>query len=140
MLWAPQSARRPILGPRHQARAERVAFDVSPQGQQMSIALNGKAFETALVHVASSSRVAHGVKTFGVSTAEKLKKTPTGPILFGTVVARMDEHDSYCKKAVFTRRNRYGEAVVLQSPGSRRAPWDRMDNNVYPEGQRCEAF
>ncbi len=56
------------------------------------------------------------------------------PILFGTVVARMDEHDSYCKKAVFTRRNRYGEAVVLQSPGSRSAPWDRMDDNVYPEG------
>ncbi len=56
------------------------------------------------------------------------------PILFGTVFARMDEHDSYCKKAVFTRRNRYGEAVVLQSPGSRSAPWDRMDNNVYPKG------
>ncbi len=30
---------------------------------------------------------------------------------------------------------RYGEAVVLQSPGSRSAPWDRMDNNVYPKGQ-----
>ena len=58
----------------------------------------------------------------------------SGPILFVTVVARMDEHDSYCKKVVFTRRNRYGEAVVLQSPGSRSAPWDRMDNNVYPKG------
>ncbi len=40
----------------------------------MSIALNWKAIETALVHVAFSSRVARCVKTFGVSTAEKLKK------------------------------------------------------------------
>ncbi len=40
----------------------------------MSIALNGKAFETVLIHVAFSRRVAHGVKTFGMSTAEKLKK------------------------------------------------------------------
>ncbi len=60
------------------------------------------------------------------------------PKLFGTVVANTDEHDSFYHEAVITSGQRcckgYGEAVVLQSPGSRSAPWVRMDNNVYSEG------
>ncbi len=67
-----------------------------------------------------------------------LAKKESDAILFGTVVANMEEHDTLYLEAVITSgkrcRKRYGEAVVLQSPRSRSAPWVRMDNNVYPEG------
>lgn len=70
VLSPPQTAKGPVFCPLAQTGSQRIPLDVSQDGQQVLILLNGKRLEPSLVEVAGSLGAVMGVPPHGVRVSQ----------------------------------------------------------------------
>jgi len=78
-----QTRPRPLFRPRHQLGAQRVAFDVATDGDQMIVLLNRESFEATLVQRSGAAAVVVGVPTHGMCQGQPMQEVRQVTVLVG---------------------------------------------------------